>query len=210
MELTLRHDSARATSLRAMADQDAPLVADATLNTRQTAFVTEYLVDLNGTQAAIRAGYSSNGANVTAVRLLSDPTIADAVERAKAQRSARVNVQQDSVLHEMSLLANSRIDHYLIDDAGNIELAAGAPEGALAAIKSKKSKKTVREDKDGNMTVTYEVDIQLWDKPGTLKLMGRHIGLFPDKVELSGPNGKPVETITRVENVIIDRVAEPS
>jgi len=177
---------------------------DDALNTRQAAFVAEYIVDFNGAKAAIRAGYSPNSAAAIASRLLTQVNIAAAVERAKEQRAARVNVQQDAVLHEMSLLANARIDHYFIDDDGNVKTVDGAPDGAMAAIKSKKSKKTVREDKDGNVTITYEVEIQLWDKPGTLKLMGRHVGLFPDKVELSGPGGKPIDVVTRVENVIID------
>lgn len=108
----------------------------------------------------------------------------------------------------MSLLANARIDHYLVDDAGNIHLAPGAPEGAMAAIKSKKIKRTIKEDNEGNVTQTVDVEIQLWDKPGTLKLMGRHTGLFPDRVEVTGAGGGPVETVTKIERVIIDDKAK--
>lgn len=174
------------------------------LTRRQAAFVQEFLIDNNASQACIRAGYSPNGASVTGTRLIADPSVAAAIERAQAQRATRIGVKQDDVLHEMSMLANSRIDHYVVDDHGNVRLAEGAPEGAMAAIKSKKHKKTMREDKDGNLTVTHEVSIELWDKPGTLKLMGRHIGLFPDKVELSGPGGKAIDVVTRVERVIVD------
>lgn len=55
------------------------------LNGRQHRFVEEYLVDLNGAQAVVRAGYSKTGADVTAVRLLADPRIKSLVEEGKAR-----------------------------------------------------------------------------------------------------------------------------
>jgi phage terminase small subunit len=122
----------------------------------------------------------------------------------RAQREQRTNLTADSVLHEMSLLSNSDLSHYVIDDNGHVQLAAGAPEGAMRAIQSIKRKKTIKEDKDGNVTITYDVEIKLWDKPAPLKLMGRHVGLFPDKVELSTKDGKPLEVVTRIERVVVN------
>lgn len=175
------------------------------LSRKQAQFVAEYLVDLNATQAAIRAGYSSKTAQSQASQLLQLPNVAEAVERAKAQRSARVNIKQDDILHEVSALAMSRIDHYVVDDDGNVQLAEGAPDNALAAIESIKRRKTTRTDKESNESVTtWDVEIKLYDKPGQLKLLGRHIGLFPDKVEHTGRGGGPIETVTRIEQVIVD------
>jgi hypothetical protein len=75
----------------------------------------------------------------------------------------------------------------------------------MGAVSSIKKKTTVRRVPVTNEVVTtYDVEIKLWDKPNPLKLMGRHVGLFPDKVEHSGPGGGPIETISRVERVIID------
>ena len=164
------------------------------LNPRQAAFVAEYLIDLNGTQAAIRAGYSPATANEQASRLLTDVNIAAAVERGKAQRISRVNVTQDQVLQEMALLANSCLEHYCVDDEGQVRLTEGAPDGAMRAIQSIKKKTRVQYDKDGNITgKTYDVEVKLWDKPQPLKLMGRHVGLFPDRVEHTGKGGGPIE-----------------
>lgn len=174
------------------------------LTPRQAAFVKEYLVDLNATQAAVRAGYSSDSAQAQSSVLMTQPHIAAAVERGKAQRAARVNVQQDEIIHELAALANSRVDHYVVDDNGNIQLAEGAPDNAMAAVKSVKRRKTIREDKAGNITIVYDVTIELHDKPGQLKLLGRHIGLFADKIEHTGRNGGPIETVTRIESVIVD------
>lgn len=169
------------------------------LNPRQRAFVAEYLLDLNATQAYIRAGYSPLTAQPGSSELLSHPIVAAAVERGKAQRLARVNVTQDQVLQEMALLANSCVEHYVIDNFGNVTLAEGAPDGAMRAIQS--IKKKTRIDKDGG--ITYDVELRLWDKPAPLKLMGRHVGLFPDRVEHVGKDGGPIQ-IAEVRSVIID------
>ncbi len=174
------------------------------LNRRQQQFVCEFLIDLNATQAAVRAGYSVASAQEIGSRLLSEPNIAAAVEIARAQRQSRIEVKQDDVIHEVSALAFSRIDHYVVDDNGDVQLTAGAPENAMAAIESIDRRKTVREDKDGNITITYDVKIKLHDKPGQLKLIGRHVGLFPDKVEHTGKGGGPIDVVTRIEQVIVD------
>ncbi len=171
-----------------------------TFNPRQLAFVSEYLLDLNGSAAAIRAGYSPATAGAIASELLALPKIAAAVERGKADRLERTGFKADKVLVEMSLLAHSSIEHYRIDDNGNLQLAEGAPQGAMRAVQS--FTKKIRHDKDGG--VSYDCSLKLWDKPQPLKLMGKHVGLFADKVEHSGPDGGPIQTVTRIERVIID------
>jgi len=189
-------------------DPEAEALAQ-TCSPKEWAFVHEYVIDLNATSAVLRAGCfnvsSDDSAAATGSRLLTRPQVIAALAVVKAQRLARVNMTADSVLHEMSLLSNSRIDHYIVDDEGNVKLAAGAPEGAMAAIKSIKKKKHVKLAKgdDGEGSITYEVEITLWDKPTPLKLMGRHVGLFPDKVEVTGKNGQPIETVTEIKRTIV-------
>lgn len=165
------------------------------LTARQAAFVEQYLIDKCGREAAIRAGYDPATAGTQASALMRDPHVYAALERAMALRSARVNVTQDAVLSEMSLLANSDVNHYWVDEAtGKIHLTEDAPHGALRAISSVKRRKFVREDKEtGDVHIRYEVEIRLWDKPAPLKLMGRHVGLFPNRVEVTGKGGAPIE-----------------
>lgn len=177
------------------------------LEPREERFVHEYVVDLNATQAAIRAGYSPR---YNANRLMEKERITFAIERLKAQRLSRTGVDQDSVLHEMSLLAQSDISHYFVDDDGNLALAEGAPEGAMRAVQSVKKRITSRRDKDGATTVTRDIELKLWDKPTPLKLMGRHVGLFPDRVEHTGKGGGPIEAVTRIERVIVDPPGDKS
>lgn len=193
-------------SMSTLDDHELDALAQ-TCNEKERAFCREYVIDLNATQAILRAGCfnvnSDESAAVGGSRLLSRAKVQALINVLKAQRCARVNITQDSVLHEMSLLSHSDQSHYVVDDNGHIQLAAGAPEGAMRAIQSVKRKKTIKEDKDGNVTITYDVEIKLWDKPAPLKLMGRHVGLFPDKVEVTGPNGGPLDVVTRIERVVV-------
>ena len=173
------------------------------LTEKQAAFVREYILDRNGTRAAIRAGYSPKSARVIASELLAQPHIWARVLSAQAQRAERVDVRSDKVLSEMALLANSDISHYRIDDFGQVTLAPGAPEGAMRAVQSIKRKVRHIHHEGGDEEIIYDVELKLWDKPQPLKLLGRHIGLFPDRVEHTGAGGGPIE-VTKIERVIVD------
>lgn len=173
------------------------------LSEKKLTFIQEYLIDMVASKAALRAGFSPQKGS----ELSRDPVIKARIRIALAQRAARTKITQDSVLHEMSLLANSRLDWFAISDRGDVTLTEKAPEGAMGAVASIKKKTRVVPSKGDNPGYTeYDVEIKLWDKPTPLKLMGRHVGLFPDKVEHSGPGGGPIETVTRVERLIIDPV----
>lgn len=106
----------------------------------------------------------------------------------------------------MTMLAESDVNDYVADENGNVRPAEGAPDDCTKAIKSIKRRfKTTISGKAGEETVvkTCDVEIQLWDKPGTLKLVGKHIGLFPDKMEHTGPDGGPIP-VSMVRSIIVD------
>lgn len=190
-----------------MGNTAGSLVKDAEgLNAREKAFVHEYCLDMNAAQACIRAGYSPStdkSAASIGSELLARPSINGAVERLKAQRLQRCNITAENILAEMHLLANSCLEHYVIDDEGQVRAAEGAPEGAMRAVQSIKRKVRVIPQKDGAPIKEYDVEIKLWDKPTPLKLMGKQIGVFPEKVMLAGPDGGPIQ-VERVERVIVD------
>jgi phage terminase small subunit len=167
---------------------------------RQMRFVEEYVKDLNGAAAAIRAGYSSHTARSIASEYLARPDIAEHVERAKATRLSRTHYEADSVLQEMATLAHSDVSHYALDDDGQVILAPGAPPDAMKAIKKIKRKIKRFDARDGKPGWTeVDVEIELWDKPGPLKLMGRHVGIFPDRVEVTGKDGAPLSSLSDQE-----------
>lgn len=170
------------------------------LTPKQELFIQEYLIDFNASRAALRTGISPS----TGGEWLRDPVIASRIRQAHEQRLTRIKMTQDQVLQEMSLLSHSRINHYVVDDNGEIQLTPDAPAGAMAAVQSVKRKITIRTDSKTKEEVkSIDVEIKLWDKPTPLKIMGKQIGLFPDKVEHSGPNGGPIQ-VDRIERVIVD------
>lgn len=116
---------------------------DMALTDKQQRFVDEYLIDLNATQAAIRAGYSQKTAQEQASRLLSNVMVSKAIEEAKKARESRTEVTQDWVVHEMVeqyKVANQRVPKVsfggdqVTDENGNpvfVQVDAAAASKAL-------------------------------------------------------------------------------
>ena len=77
------------------------------LNPKQREFVNQYLIDFNGTQAAIRAGYSENGAGVQAFGLLSNPKIMEAVAERQAELAAAAGLTCEWVLRQWKEIAEA-------------------------------------------------------------------------------------------------------
>ena len=85
----------------------------ANLTDKQQRFCEEYLVDLNATQAALRAGYCASSVNKSGPRLLVNVGIQNEIQRLKAQRSERTQIQADAVVTELAKVAFSNIQDYL-------------------------------------------------------------------------------------------------
>lgn len=152
----------------------------AKLTPRQERFVQEYLTDLNATAAARRAGYSARSADEFAYQLLRKPQIREAIERAKAERAQRVEVTADRVVAELAAMAF--YDPAAIRGVRGPEDIAGLPEPVRRAIVGWSW------DRQGNFV------LKLSPKTPSLELLARHLGMFRDKVELSGPGGGPIRT----------------
>ena len=149
------------------------------LTQKQRLFVDEYLIDLNATQAAIRAGYSPNNADKIGSELLGKTRVSDAIKTAMAERSKRTGINQDRILMELAKIALVNPENVVNFDEATIREDA-LPED-LAAVASVKVKRFPTKDGEG-----IEREIKFYDKTKALDLAGRHLGMFKDKVELSG------------------------
>ena len=76
---------------------------------KQKRFIEEYLIDLNATQAAIRAGYSPKTAKDIGCENLAKPNISDAIDKAMAERSRRTGINQDRILLELARIGLAKI-----------------------------------------------------------------------------------------------------
>ncbi len=89
------------------------------LNHRQQRFVEEFIVDLNATQAAIRAGYAENSAHVTGCRLLSNDKVSEAIAVGKAEMAERAGVSQDWVIKKLQAVHDASMERTKAGTAHN-------------------------------------------------------------------------------------------
>lgn len=143
---------------------------------KQKRFVEEYLIDLNATQAAVRAGYSPRTANEQAARFLANPEIQEQIQAAQAERSKRTEITADAVLAEYAKIAFANMDDFAIWAGGTVAVQDSRTIGRdkTAAVES------VTETKDG-------IRIKLYSKLAALDALAKHLGLnAPVDVNVSG------------------------
>lgn len=150
---------------------------------KQQMFVKEYLIDLNATQAAIRAGYSKKTADRIGPELLGKTCVAKAIQEAMDKRAARVEITADRVLQEIAKLAFANLQDFY-NENGSLKDIHSLPRDIAVALSSTKV----------NLTEACAVqEIKLHDKKGSLELLGRHLKLFTDKTEITGKDGAPLD-----------------
>lgn len=164
------------------------------LNLRQKNFVNEYLVDLNATQAAIRAGYSARTAEQQGPRLLGNVGIASAIAERMNARARRTEITQDRVLQEYARLAF--IDpSKLFDESGRPLPIQQIDEDTRRAIIGV-DVATVGNDQMG---VGEVLKLRLADKRAALDSLARHLGMFNDKLNLNVTDAL-AERLARAKN----------
>ena len=177
-------------------------MTEAKLTAKQSLFVKEYLVDLNATQAAIRAGFSAKTAQEQSSRMLSNVIIQAAIQEEMNKRAEKVGITAERVLNEIAKMAF--LDPRKLFDADGKPLHITALDDDTAASIAGLDVVTT-----GNQDVGYAdvLKIKLADKAKNLELLGRHLKLFTDKVEQTGANGGAQEHNHNV-TVTISRMAE--
>lgn len=146
---------------------------------KQKLFCEEYQIDLNATQAAIRAGYSPESAGSIGSELLKKPEIRARIDKAMAERSKRTGINADRVLQELGKIAF--VNAADVIDMNNATIKDGADRDDTAAIAAVKVKVISGANGEG-----VEREIRLADKLKALELCGRHLGMFNDKLDVTG------------------------
>lgn len=180
------------------------------LTAKQTRFVEEYLIDLNATQAAIRAGYSAETARAIGCENLTKPNIAQAIADAQMERSRRTEITQDRVLAELAKIGfadmrkllkwtgnNPQFDPDDAETTGEVSISVAnfvqlfdsdeLDDNIVGAIAE------ISQTKDGALKV------KLHDKQAALVNIGKHLGMFKERVEHTGRDGGPI-AIEQIEN----------
>jgi len=148
----------------------------ANLTPKQQRFVEEYLIDLNATQAAIRAGYSEKTAKSIGQENLTKPDIQKEIEEAQSKLSERTGITQEYVLNNIQKVVERCMQQEAVRARDGSPLLVEGPEGDLACLFEFKETGALK----------------------GLELLGKHLGLFKDKIEHTGKDGGPIDLSLKV------------
>jgi phage terminase small subunit len=164
---------------------------DVALTEKQARFVAEYLVDLDATKAAKRAGYSEKTAYSIGFENLRKPEIQEAIQTAMDARSKRTEITQDMVLQELARIAFANGTDFakivsrqapttIIDDDGN-------PQQVMSLVQSVSLVDTDDVDPEKRAAIAsikegkFGIEVKSYDKVKALELLGQHLGMFTGK-----------------------------
>jgi phage terminase small subunit len=166
------------------------------LTAKQKRFCEEYLIDLNATQAAIRAGYSPKTAEQTASRLLRNVKVQEYIAKRQKELSRSTEITQERVIKELALIAFSNNADYAHVVEKKMQVEAG---GTLVDVLDEDGKPVMYRTVEPVLTeeLTEEqkralavikkgrdgLEVKSCDKVKALELLGKHLGIFTDKIE---------------------------
>ncbi|KYK44536.1 hypothetical protein A1D31_14150 [Bradyrhizobium liaoningense] len=156
------------------------------LTPKQARFVEEYLIDLNATQAAIRAGYSAKSANDQVGGLLAKPHIKAAIEAGRAARSEETKIDAAWVLKRLAVEAEADMADIYWEN-GALKPVHEWPkiwrQGLVAGVEHIEVK-----DREGNATGDVIVKVKISDRVKRLELIGKHVGVqaFQENIQVGG------------------------
>ncbi|MEY0338985.1 terminase small subunit [Providencia stuartii] len=166
------------------------------LTDKQEMFCREYLVDLNATQAAIRAGYSEKTARSQANRMLTNVDIEKRIQELMNNRSDRLDVDADYVLKRLVEIDQMDVLDILTEN-GDLKPVKDWPKVWRTTLSGLDIMSISSGEED---TEALLKKIKWPDKVKNLEMIGRHrsVGAFVElsKTELTGKNGGPIETAT--------------
>ncbi len=176
------------------------------LNPKQERFCQEYIIDLNATQAAIRAGYSEKTASEIGRQNLIKLDISERIAELQSERSKRTEITQDKVLKELWGIATDDIRNYLSFKSitlTNTNPITHQPEQFNkidVAIKDSDSIETkniseVSIGKDG------QFKFKLYCRDNALLNVGKHLGMFKDGIDLNVISAPNLDKLTETEKV---------
>lgn len=179
------------------------------LTTKNRMFLREYIKDFNGTQAAIRVGAPPKYAYAVGRAILQKVTVQNALAEWEKHLSSRFIHTKDRILKELSIIGYSDLGDYLTSEGDvRVQNLKELPPQVTRAIKklrvhrvTKKLSKKSSEGNEGDEIEDLKVEIELYDKQQALINMGKELGMFRDRKEVTGADGAPLIPVS--PNVIV-------
>jgi len=163
------------------------------LTPKQALFCKEYLVDRNGTQAAIRAGYAEDSASVEGSRLLTNAKVAERIQKGMDARAISVGIDAEMVLAELCKLGTYNVQDFIVEGTDGLKTISDLDRDHAAAITEITTRRIA--GKDGDDDTIIETRVKLADKGQNLERIGKHLKLFTDKTETSSQVTVTIDSI---------------
>ena len=148
---------------------------------RMWLFAQEYVVDLNATRAAVRAGYTAKNAAVTASKLLRNVNVEYWIAEAQELKARRRDITNDRVLEEMRRLAFAQTTDMVTLKDGFVVIK----DTTSLTTEQKSAISQIRQKKDG------EIEVKFYDKQKALDSLAKYLGIFSDKNTGQNPGVQP-------------------
>ncbi len=162
------------------------------LTPREQAFCEEYMIDLNATQAAVRAGYKITTAGDASAWIHPEhperPHMREYLDRRLAERARRTGVSQDRVVQELARVAFLEATDVI--DITDASVKADASKDDRAVIQSIRVRAVPTRHGE-----SVEREVRFADKLKALELLGKHLGMFVDNVNISADRPIIVDNI---------------
>lgn len=162
------------------------------LTEKQARFVAEYLVDLNATQAALRAGYKDPNIGR---QLITKNNVSEAIQKAIQKRSQRTEITQDMILRELANVAFANGTDFAKVVCREVPMTAVDEDGVPQTVTKRQQIVEIRDTstipKEKRAAISnikegkYGIEVSSYDKVRALELLGKHLGMFDAKSQTS-------------------------
>lgn len=169
---------------------------DAPLSPRMERFVDEYMVDFNGTQAAIRAGYAKSGAKVQASRLLTNANVIKAIQERRDRAASKFELTRERMIEEYCKLAFSDPRKFFNED-GTLKRVPELDDQTAAALAHFEVMEEFEGHGEDRMQIGFTTKIKWVDKKGALDSIARVMGWNQDKMKLQGDAENPLTLLLK-------------
>lgn len=172
------------------------------LTPKQQRFVLEYLIDLNATAAAIRAGYSAKTAGAIGHENLTKPEIVAAIELEREKHACKLEITAERVLKELARIGFSD-PRKLYKADGSLKPIIELDDDTAATVASVEVFEEFAGRGDEREQIGWTKKLRHWDKVAALEKLGKHLNLFVDQHSFLGADGKPFD----ISQIPDDRLA---
>ncbi len=162
-------------------------------------FCDEYLIDLNGTQAHIRAGFKAKTIEAhaqAASQLLRELKVKKYITQKQAEREDKTKIKQERVLQELARIGFCDPRKYF-NGGGRFKEFSELTEDEAAAIASVEVEELFEGRGEDRSHIGYLKKIKFWNKVDSLELVGKHLGMFPNKIKFDEETISAIEVLIR-------------